>query len=456
MPDKQNILLVDDEKLIRWSIKEILSTPKYTIFESEDIFGAAKILDSHKIDAIFLDIMMPGGSGLDFLEKHQKALEGVPVIMLTALDQSKPAVTAMKLGAFEYITKPFVKADIMDVLKKALDGYQAKKRVMGSIKPNNKGVASIIGASPSMNNMFAMLEKIAESKSTTVLITGETGTGKELVATAIHTLSNRAEHPLKTVNCAAIHETLIESELFGHEKGAFTDAKEKKIGIFEAANKGTVFLDEIGDISPGLQAKLLRVIEQKYFSRVGGSKDITVDVRIVSATNVNLEACMAAGTFRADLYYRLNVAQINIPPLNERGNDIVLLAQKFLEEFNVTFEKSFKGFSSAAISLLKVHPWPGNVRELRNVIERTVLFNDGDIIEVDHIQLQNGPSLFETRNPAEQPSINEAPDQSLDSLEKNALLAALEEAQGNKSKAARILKISRDTMRYRLKKHNLE
>ncbi|MFQ6676629.1 MAG: sigma-54 interaction domain-containing protein, partial [Fidelibacterota bacterium] len=288
---------------------------------------------------------------------------------------------------------------------------------------------------------------------TTVLITGETGTGKELAAKAIHFLSARSGKPLMTVNCAAMPDQLIESELFGHEKGAFTDAKTQKKGILELAQGGTVFLDEIGDISSALQSKILRVLENKTFKRVGGTVEIAADVRFISATNQPLEQRLSEGKFRRDLYYRLDVVHVHIPPLRERGEDVLLLSQYFLEELNGMFHKNFKGLSDEVKSLFLRYEWPGNVRELRNVLERAVLLSDDEFVTLPHIEL-----AYSRLAPGESQTFQldfESKDFSMDQLEKKILLHALEKTGGNQSQAARLLKISRDTLRYRMKKHNL-
>jgi transcriptional regulator with PAS, ATPase and Fis domain len=315
------------------------------------------------------------------------------------------------------------------------------------------GLSGIIGASQPMVRVTEQLSKIAQSSGTTVLITGESGTGKELAAKALHFLSDRREKPFLAVNFSALTESLVESELFGHERGAFTDARQQKKGVFELADTGTILLDEIGDISPKVQVRLLRVLEQKVFQRVGGTKDIAVDVRILASTNQPLEQLVKLGKFRADLYYRLNVAAIQMPALRERGADIITLAEYFIHEFNLSFRKNFKGLSEETKKLFLEYNWPGNVRELRNVIERAVLMDEGEYIfshavELGHIhKLTNeAPSLaFELG----------AAGQSLDEIEKQVLIKALEKTNYNQSHAAKILKISRDTLRYRMKKHQL-
>ena len=301
-----------------------------------------------------------------------------------------------------------------------------------------------------MRKVHDFIHQVAQSKSTTILITGESGTGKELVARAIHGASTRHDKPLMTVNCSALTESLIESELFGHEKGAFTDAKNQKKGIFELADTGTIFLDEIGDITQKMQIKLLRVLEQKTFQRVGGYSEITVDIRVIAATNRLLEELVEDGTFRTDLYYRLNVAQIVVPPLRERGDDILLIAAHFLNVFNTKFHKSFTGLSDEVRRLFLDYPWPGNVRELRNVLERAILLNDAGTLRPEHVE------LFRARSAGDHGAGQSGSEQmSLSDVEKQALVNALEKSDNNQSRAAKILKITRDTLRYRMKKYGL-
>jgi two-component system response regulator AtoC len=311
----------------------------------------------------------------------------------------------------------------------------------------------MVGSSQPMREIFDRVTRIAGSRGTTVLITGESGTGKELVARAVHFLSERRDQPLMTVNCSALSETLIESELFGHEKGAFTDARNQKKGIFEVADGGTIFFDEIGDISPKVQAKLLRVLEHQTFQRVGGTVDIHIDVRIIAATNVDLEAQVGSGLFRADLFYRLNVAHIHLPPLRTRGDDVVELAAYYITEFNAQFRKHFKGLTEETQRMFKASRWPGNVRELRNVLERATLLGDGEWIQPGDIEFARlrGPSGILHSHGEEVPHAG----MSLDEVERVALMDALERSGNNQSEAARILKITRDTLRYRMKKHGL-
>jgi two-component system, NtrC family, response regulator AtoC len=450
----ETILIVDDEKLIRWSLRHELVQAGFTVFEADTVAAAIQLLTEHEPDLMILDQMLPDGTGIDLLRKIQETGVVVPVIMLTAVDRSDTAVQAMKLGAFDYVTKPVNNEELRIVIEKALESTRLKRQVAHFLKAQEKqsGFCGMIGFSEPMLRVFATIPKIAQSSRTTVLITGESGTGKELAAHAIHTLSDRSEFPLMMVNFSALSESLIESELFGHEKGAFTDARTQKKGLFELSDKGSIFLDEIGDTSLKTQVKLLRVLEQKTFQRVGGTADITVDVRIIAATNQSLENLISAERFRSDLYYRLNVATIEMPPLRSRGEDVLRLAEYFLHEFNGKFHKQFKGFTPDAQSLFLEYSWPGNVRELRNVLERTILLSDEEFISAKQLSM-----LKPAKGAAQQgPAADAGADMlSLYDLEKRALEQALSKAGNNQSQAAKILKITRDTLRYRMKKYGL-
>jgi len=451
----ETILIVDDEKLIRWFLKQELSKVGFGIMEAENMKEGISLLRQHEPDIMILDQILPDGTGIEMLQRIRNDSASLPVIMLTAVDRSDIAVQAMKSGAFDYVTKP-VNMEVMRItIEKALEATRLKRQVAHFLREQRKsyGFCGMFGSSEPMARVFEMLTKISRSNATTVLITGESGTGKELAAKAIHFLSERRENPLLTVNCSALTETIIESELFGHEKGAFTDAKHLKKGLFELADLGTIFLDEIGDLSPKIQVKLLRVLEQKSFQRVGGTSDINIDVRIIAATNHVLDACVAEGKFRPDLFYRLNVATICLPPLRERGNDIVSLAEYFMQEFNTKFHKHFDSMAEEVRGLFLHYHWPGNVREMRNVLERAILMNDDDMIRIEHIEFTQilQPSFVSPLS-----RLGPGSDcQSLDELERDALVRALEKTRYNQSQAARLLRISRDTLRYRMKKHDL-
>jgi two-component system response regulator AtoC len=450
----ETILIVDDEKLIRWSLKQELLKAGYNVLEAETVQGGLKLMQENEPDLVLLDQRLPDGTGIDLLTDMKKNQSIIPVVMLTAIDRSDIAVQAMKLGALDYVTKPVNIEELKIVIEKALEATLLKRQMAQLLKAQKKeyGFCGMIGSSPAMKRVYYDISKIAQSKNTTVLLSGESGTGKELAAQAIHFLSERKDQPLMTTNCSAISETLIESELFGHERGAFTDARTQKKGIFELADRGSILLDEIGDISPKLQVKLLRVLEQKTFQRVGGTADITVDVRIIAATNLILEKQVADGKFRSDLYYRLNVVNIHMPQLSERGDDVVMLSDYFIQEFNTRYHKHFKGLSPEVRKVFSAYHWPGNVRELRNVLERAVLLSDDELIQPAHIEFSRfpvqGQQAFAPAEPKEEST-------SLFEIEKKTLIQALERTKYNQTQAAKLLEISRDTLRYRMKKYNI-
>jgi len=448
----ETILIVDDEKLLRLSLQKVLNDAGFPVLEAASITEAAKQIKQHDADIIILDQKLPDGTGIDFFRHLKNSSSEIPVIMLTAVDRSDVAVQAMKLGAYDYVTKPVNYDELVIVVEKALESTRLKRQVAHYRKEQEHtyGFCGMLGSSEKMKHLFETITKIAQSKSSTVLLTGESGTGKELAAKAIHFLSERREKPLLSVNCSALSETIIESELFGYEKGAFTDAKTQKRGLFELADSGTIFLDEIGDISLKVQVKLLRVIQEKTFQRVGGTSEISVDVRIIAATNRPLEELVEKNIFREDLYFRLNVVSVRIPSVRERGNDdILLLADYFIHEFNNKFQKNFQGLSDEVKQLFVQYPWKGNVREMKNVLERAILLGEGDYISNEHIEFSQlkHSQFFRDSATSETPTLYE--------LEKRALEQALEATQYNQTHAAKLLGISRDTLRYRMKKFRL-
>jgi DNA-binding NtrC family response regulator len=374
---KTRILVVDDEQLIRWSIEQNLKKQGYDAVTAENGEIALKIVCEEQPDLILLDIQMPGMNGLEVLEKVKEIDEDIVVIMVTAQGGLETAVNAMRMGAYDYINKPFDFDELAIVIRKALETSYLRREVAGLRSEHIKiGSPNIVGASKHMKNVLAMMDKVAKSEATTVLVQGESGTGKELVAKWIHYKSNRADKPFVAINCAAVPANLLESELFGHEEGAFTDAKSTKKGLFELADGGTIFLDEIGDMDIGMQAKLLRFLEDRTFRRVGGAKVLSVDIRIISATNKDLLKAIEGKSFRNDLYYRLQVIPIFLPPLRERREDILPLANHFIGNFNREFNKHVKGISSMAEKMLVEYHWPGNIRELKNVIERAIILGN--------------------------------------------------------------------------------
>ncbi len=402
---------------------------------------------------MLLDVQLPGMNGMEVLEKVKETEEDLIVIMVTALGVLETAVKAMRLGAYDYINKPFNLDELAIVIKKALETQELKREVaqLRSTQPKKFSIDGIIGESDEQKHVLGMVRKIAQSDAGTVLIQGESGTGKELVAKAIHYESARADKPFMAINCAAVPETLLESELMGHEKGAFTDAKSQKKGLFEMADGGTVFLDEIGDMPQGIQAKLLRVLEDRAFRRVGGTKDIHVDVRIISATNKDLLEAIREKSFRNDLYYRLQVIPIFLSPLRERRADIAALARHFIDVFNKEFGKSVKGLSASAEQFLLEYEWPGNVRELKNVIERAIILENDEIMQLEHLprelvsQAADGES-----GPLEFVLPPEGVD--IEDVERELIRQALEMVDGNQSKAAKKLNLGIDAFRYRMKK----
>jgi len=450
---KQKILVVDDEHLIRWSLEQNLKKQGYEVTTAGTGEDALRLLRDDVPDLVLLDIQLPGMNGLQVLEKIKELDEEIIVIMVTALGVLETAVKAMRMGAYDYINKPFNLDELAIVIRKALETGELKREVAHLRGEQSKkyGIANIIAKSRHMHNVLGMVEKIAKSDASTVLIQGESGTGKELIAKAIHYESARADKPFMAVNCAAVPETLLESELLGHEKGAFTDAKAQKKGLFELADGGTIFLDEIGDMEPGMQAKLLRVLEDRAFRRVGGTRDISVDVRIVSATNKDLLKAMEDKTFRPDLYYRLQVIPIYLPPLRERRDDIIPLTQHFIGHFNREFGKSVKGLSKMAEKFLAEYNWPGNIRELKNIIERAIILENEETLLLEHLPQEivsktgatgGGPLTF--RLPPEGIDIED--------VERELIRQALEVSEGNQSKAAKKLNLGIDAFRYRMKK----
>jgi DNA-binding NtrC family response regulator len=450
------ILIVDDEKLIRWAIREVLEAEDFPVLEAGSVREALAVIDQHEPDLLILDQRLEDGTGLHVLEQIRDHYPHISVILITAVDSSEIAVRAMKLGAADYITKPINYEELKLIIERTLDQTRMQRRFKALLqeKEDRNGFCGMIGGSAAMKSVFETIKKAAGAATSTVLITGESGTGKELAARAIHCLSDRQDKPMMTVNCAAITQTLMESELFGHEKGAFTDARSRRKGIFELADGGTVFLDEIGDLPESLQAAILRVLEQRSFRRVGGDADISVDVRFIAATNQSLEDLVRTGRFRKDLFYRLNVLRVDMPALRSRDDDVLLLSHYFIHAFNAEFRKSVKGLSEETKDLFRRYAWPGNVRELRNIIERAMLMIESEYIfshavDLGHMQQLAGIAAEDTLGETYLHG-------SLDDIEKAAIINALELAGHNQSQAARLLKITRDTLRYRMKKFGLD
>ncbi|MEK6776770.1 MAG: sigma-54 dependent transcriptional regulator [bacterium] len=453
---RAKILVVDDEKLIRWSLKQNLEKENYEVFTASSGEEALEIFNQELPDLILQDIKLPGMSGLEILENVKKLRKESLVIMMTAYGDIKTSVKAMKLGAYDFVEKPFDFDKLKLTVAKALETVNLKKEVhvFRSQQQARYGLSNIVGRTPAMEGVFKMVRKISMSDATTVLLQGESGTGKDLAARAIHYEGSRAGKPYQEVNCTSLPETLIESELFGHEKGAFTDAKFMKQGFFELADGGTILLDEIGDMPMSTQAKLLKVIENKSFKRVGGVKDVVVDVRIIAATNKDLKLASENGSFRGDLYYRLKVFPIFLPPLRDRRDDIPLLIQHFISFFDREFKRKVRGVSGEALEMMMRYPWPGNVRELKNVIERAVILASEDEILPEYLPPEITTPAEMTQHSSEAVQFP-AQGVTLAEVEKTMIQQALAKSGDNQVHAAKLLGMSRDTLRYRMKKFGL-
>jgi len=450
------ILVVDDEYLIRWTLQQNLEKEGYEVFLAETGEEGLDKVKEEAPDIVLLDIKLPGMDGYEVLEEVLKIDPGIVPIMITAYEDVEGVVRAMKLGAFDYITKPFDFSKVLISIQKSLETSKLKREVtrLRAEKRIWVGSQDIVVVSKEMARVFETTEKIAQSDTSTVLIQGETGTGKELIAHAIHDRSKRKNMPFITVNCAGFPENLLENELCGHEKGAFTDAKEVKKGLLEMAEGGTLFLDEIGDMGLSLQAKLLRLVEQKTFRRMGGVKDIQANVRIVTATNKDLLKQKEEGKFREDLFYRINVASLKIPPLRERTDDILPLTKYFIHKYNEDFHKNIQKISKGVEEFFLDYRWPGNVRELRNVIERTMLLGEEEALLMEHLPIEILGQV--SREGVTIEGISIPPEGiSLEKVEEAFVRQALKMTHGNQTKAARLLDISRDALRYRMQKFGL-
>jgi two-component system, NtrC family, response regulator AtoC len=473
MPPKR-ILVVDDEKLVRWALTQKCAEFGYQALEAETGEAAIKALQNDSVDAVLLDVRLPDLSGIEVLEKLKQAGETCRIIMMTADPQLDDVKAALRLGAYDFISKPINFEELGVTLQNALEAGALRSEVeslRGEVR-RRAAYHDVIGVSRKITDLMRFVYKVAASEATTILIQGESGTGKDLVAKAIHYRSNRAERPFVAINCSAIPETLMEAELFGHEKGAFTDAKAMKKGLFEVADSGTLFLDEIGELSPLLQAKLLRVLEDQVIRRVGGVRDIQVDVRVIAASNRDLEREVREGRFRQDLFYRLAIIAIYLPALRERKEDVIPLVEFFLAHYNRKFRKSIQGLTEETKRLLLDYSWPGNVRELKNAMERAMILEEGNLLKPEDLPSplangSSGPSLAEstgavptagTSAPGKRrlPSLS-IPEggTSLEDVEHALVELALQQSHGNQIKAAKLLDISRDALRYKMKKFGL-
>ena len=454
------ILIVDDEETLCYFIKASLEEKGY---QASAAYTAAEGLDlvtRQQIDLVLLDLRLPDGDGLDVLDEIRKVDSNLPVIVLTGHAGIESAVRAMKLGAYDYLEKPINLEELSITAAKALESRAMRQEIRRLRHQQDGDHQFIVGDNKQMQDILRLIERLAPTKAS-VLIQGESGTGKEVVAQAIHRLSPRAKKGFLAINCAAIPDSLVETELFGHEKGSFTDAIEEKPGLIEMADGGTLFLDEISTLKLELQAKLLRVLETETVRRVGGVKDIPVDLRVIAATNRDLRQALKDGEFREDLYYRLSVMVIDIPPLRERAEDIDKFAVAFVADYNKSTFKNVQGISDDALRLLRQYEWPGNVRELRNVIERAMILCSGDMIHVGDLPAEIvsvEPSMALAGNVVPIPPVAEGVDMEamVAGIRKRMMLDALAQTQGNKSQAARLLGLSRDQFNYGLKKYGLQ
>uniref|UniRef100_A0A831UCT4 Sigma-54-dependent Fis family transcriptional regulator n=1 Tax=Geobacter metallireducens TaxID=28232 RepID=A0A831UCT4_GEOME len=455
----EKILIVDDEPFIRENVLRVLGDTGYQVLEAATGGDALEVVAQEEIDLVLLDLNLGTENGIDVLREMKLVDPDLLVIIITGYGTVETAVEALKLGAFHYMKKPF-KADALRVIVKlALQASSLKREVRAIRRGTLDFFESLpmVGTSPELKTIFKQVRDVAQHPDATVLITGESGTGKELVAKGIHHFSARREAPFIAVNCASLPLALLESELFGHEKGAFTDAKARKPGLFEAANKGTLFLDEVGEMDPVTQAKFLRVLENRQFRRVGGTRDIEVDVRVIAATNRNLRELIREGRFRDDLYYRLSVFPIHIPPLRERRSDIAVVAAYYLEKYSRDMSRGFEGISPAAARLLEAYSWPGNIRELKNVMEKICIMHRGPLLLPEHLppDMAGGETRPSSAGLDAVLASGGGLEEAVGAFERQLLRDALSRCGGNVLQAASLLKIPRGTLRYKLDKYGL-
>lgn len=461
-----SILIVEDQESLRHFLTRSFSEEGYAVHAAGTIAEAWEKLNQEEADLVLLDIRLPDGLGLNLLEELHVREPDRPVIIMTAYGEIQTAVAAMKAGAFDFITKPFELEEIRVLAAKALESARVVRELTHRRRREKERYAQefVRGESASIRAVYEIAEKVAASDTTSVLIQGESGTGKQVIARYIHDMGPLAEGPFLEINCAAIPRELLETELFGHEKGAFTDARARKQGLLELADRGSLFLDEIGEMSTNLQVKMLKVLESMTFRRVGGTRDLSVQVRIISATNQDLSKMVAEGRFREDLFYRLMVVPIRMPALRERREDIPLLAEHYMHHFSRTFRKRFRRITPPAMAILKEYAWPGNIRELRNLFERTILLEDGEQIDAHHLKLgvETGTGaretgLLESIHAVLAEGRMEASgipfEDWIEQIERGLIERAFQASGGNQTRAAELLQTTRDKLRYRMKQY---
>ncbi|HEY1577802.1 MAG TPA: sigma-54 dependent transcriptional regulator [Terracidiphilus sp.] len=469
----EKVLIVDDERLVRWSLRQKCEEWGFQVIEADAGEPALRLAQSENPDVVLLDVRLPDLTGIEVLDQIKKNGDAPAVIMITADPQLDDVKAAIKLGAYDFVGKPIDFDTLHEAILGALEATAARNGDAQCPRTKSRsgvGFESIVSVSPKMTELMNFVKKVASCEASTILIEGESGTGKDLIAKALHYESSRHDKPFVAINCSAIPETLIEAELFGHEKGAFTDAKQMKKGLFEVADGGTLFLDEIGELSPVLQAKLLRVLEDQVIRRIGGIRDIQVDVRVIAASNRDLEKAVREGQFRQDLFYRLAIIAIFIPPLRDRKEDILPLVDFFIDRYNRRFKKSIRGITDETRNLILGHNWPGNVRELKNTIERGMILEEESWLRSIYLPFSVGESggrtVFERTSPPDGgrklPNGRALPrlyipegGTSLEEVEHSMVELAMNQANGNQTNAARLLDISRDALRYKLKKFAL-
>jgi two-component system, NtrC family, response regulator AtoC len=461
---KADVLIVDDQDSIRHFVSRALEDDGYQVRTTASVTEAREAVEARMPEIVLLDLKLPDGTGLELLHEIKRTQPEVVVILMTAFGEVETAVEAMSGGAFWFVKKPFQNQELLALVGRGLESQRLWIELRRLRKQAFSDEDFLHSASPTMQEAYAIAEQVARGDTTSVLIEGESGTGKEYFANLIHRMSARHDRPFVEINCAAIPRELLESELFGHEKGAFTDARNQKPGLMELANGGTLFLDEIGEMSPMLQVKLLRVLERRTFKRVGGTKDIAVNLRVISATNQNLERMVQEGSFREDLYYRLKVVPLWVPPLRERKEDVLPLARLFMERFAKQFKKPFREISKGAERILLDYPWPGNIRELRNLFERTVLLESGEVLEPANLKLsprmgrtpENSMGQRIDQHLAQPPGSGGIPFEALvEELERALILKASYATKWNQSRTAELLNLKRDKLRYRMKLYQI-